>query len=228
MPDPIPPQGSLPTNPGLSASELFAQQQASAQERQAQNVADQKKLQQKAEKGIFKRIYNKTIKKGSLIAFQYNFYKHDPFPLVLVGKLNDWNQFGMIAGLNLHYLTFRYMKYLTTAYCGKNFEYGLIKGNKYIVNSYRSYKKDGRRRVQVLDCDFLNGVLKTARSFKPSELEAIRQEVQRQLRAKMHPTADEFAQKYQDAVYKQSHKDYNIGKAQPDGRTSPYGTNPPQ
>jgi len=224
--DPIQPQGSIPTTPGLSPSDLVAQQASAAQDRQQQNIQDQQKLQKRAEQGIFRRVYNKSIKKGSLIAFQYNYYKHDPFPLVLVGKLDDWNVPGMLAGLNLHYLTFRYMKYLTTAFCGKNFGYGLIKGNKYIVNAYRSYKKQGRRQVQVLDCEFLNGVLKTARSFKPSELEAIRQEVQKQLKERMHPTPDQFAQKYQEAIFKQSHKNYNTGKEAPHGNANPDNVTP--
>ena len=232
MPDPLPPQGTQPiqpqgTNPtqtGLSPADLMAKQQAQQSQLQGQNLIDQQKLQKNAEKGIFRRVYNKTIKPGSLIAFQYSFYKHDPLPLVLVGKLNDWNKLGMIAGLNFHYLTYRYMKYLVETYCGKNFNYHLIKGNKYIVNAYRSYKKEGRKNVKVMDCDFLNSVLKTARSFKPSEVEAIRQEVQRQLREKMHPTAEQFAKQYQEAIYKQPHKDYNIGKEQPDARLSPKGT----
>ena len=225
MPDPIPPQG---TQPGLTAADLLAQQQARQADLQSQNLANQQQLQKKAEKSIFRRIYNKSIRPGSLIAFQYDRWKHDPFPLCLVGKLNDWNKPGMIAGLNLHYLTFRYMKYLAQAFCGKNFNYHLIKQNQYIVNSYRSYKKEGRKNVRVLDCDFLNAVLKTARSFKPEEVEAIRQEVQRQLREKMHPTAEQFAKQYQESIYKQSHKDYNIGRSQPDARYNPTNVTSPE
>ena len=225
MPSPIQPQG---TTPGLSAADLKANQAAQAQARQTQANLEQQKLQQQSEKGVFRRIYDKSIKRGSLIAFQYNYYKHDPFPLCLVGKMWGGKQAGMVSGLNLHYLTFRYMKQLVDTFCGKNFHYGLIKGNQYIVNSYRSYKKDGRRQVKVLDCDFLNGVLKTARSFKPNEVEAIRKEVQRQLKEKMHPTAKQFAKEFQNTIYNQPHRDYNIGKAQPDGRFNPTDITPPE
>jgi len=218
MPDSIQP---IPATKGLSPAELVAQQQTIQQQNQVQSDLDQQKAQKAAEKGVFRRIYNKTIQKGSLIAFRYTFYKHDFSPLVLVGKLNDWNQPGMIAGLNLHYLTFRYMKYLTTAFCGKNFSYQQIKGNQYIVNAYRSYKKEGRKSVQTLDCNFLNGVLKTARSFKPNELEAIRQNIQKQLKDKMHQSPEDFAQKYQQMVFDKSHKDYNTGKAYPHGNENP-------
>lgn len=222
MPDPIQP---TPTTPGMSAADMMNAQAQAKQARQLQSNLEQQQLQQKAEKGIFKRVYNKSIKRGSLIAFQYMWYEHDPFPLCLVGKL--WPN-GMISGLNLHYLTFRYMKQLTNTFCGKMFHYGFIKGNQYIVNSYRSYKRDGRKQVKVLDCDFLNGVLKTARSFKPNEIEAIRQEVQKQLKQKMHPTADDFAKQYQEAIYKQPNRDYNIGRAQPDARFNPTDITAPE
>ena len=225
MPAPIPPQG---TNPGLTAQDLIKNQKAAQQANQQIGNSQQQKLQNNADKfkkSIFRKIQDKTIKPGSLIVFRYNFFKNDPAPLCLVGRvgLN-----GMISGLNLHYLTFRYIKQLVQTYCGKNFNYQLIKGNKYIVNSYRSYKREGRKNIQVLDCDFLLGVLGSVRSFKPSELEAIRKSVQKQLQERMHPTAEDVSKQYQQYINPQSHKDFNLNKELPDGRMNPTDLQAPQ
>jgi hypothetical protein len=146
---------------------------------------------------IFRHIYHKTIQRGSLATFQYLHWKHDPYPLVLVsGIYSD----GRVAGVNLHYMTFRYIKYLINQYCGKQFSYPLIKNNNYIYNSFRSYKRDGLRGAKLLDCNFLMTVLGTVRSFKPNEIEAIRQEVQRQLRAKMNPTVEDAAKEFTETI----------------------------
>jgi hypothetical protein len=227
---PVPTPGAIPTQPTLSPQQVVQQQadlRAGNDAQKLQQQADLQKAADKAEKSIFKRIYNKTIKPGSLIVFQYNFYKHDPSPLVMVGRLWSGNQAGMVSGVNLHYLTFRYIKYLVQVFCGKQFSYGLIKGNQYIVNAYRSYKREGRRQVKVLDCEYLMNVLGIARSFKPNEIEAIRKSIQDQLREKMHPNAEQVAKEYQEALRKQSHTDYNIGKTQPDARFNPTNILPP-
>lgn len=233
MPDPNQPNGSIPsqgTTPGLTPDELMAQQTANQQNLQAQNQLDTEKIQKAADaaaKKIFRKVQNTTIKPGVLINFEYNFYKHDFSPLCLVGKVWTVKNPGMVSGLNLHYLTFRYIKYLLNTFCGKNFHYGLIKGNRYIVNAYRSYKKEGRRNVKMVDCGFLNDTLKKARSFKPGELEAMRKEVQRQLKEKMHPNAEQLAKEWQEAIFKQSHKNYNTGRQAPDARFNPDNVLPP-
>jgi len=184
----------------LLPSDLSPDQLRQDAAQRAQDIAQQRQLQQNADratKSIFRRIQNRTIKPGSLVAFQYTFYKHDFTPLCLVGRIHANN---MISGLNLHYLTLNYIKYLVNTFCGKNFSYQAIKGNKYIVNAYRSYKKEGRRQVRLIDCDFLNNTLKVARSFKPGEVEAIRKEVQKQLQQQMHPRAEDIAKEYQEII----------------------------
>lgn len=214
--------GTVGTTPTISNPQQQQQQQQQTQ-RDA-DVARQEALQRSADKSaknIFRRIQNQTIRKGSLISFQYSFYKHDLTPLCLVGKIWTGKYAGMISGLNLHYLTFRYIKYLVNAFCGKNFQYSMIRGDKYIVNAYRSYKREGRKQVKQIDCDFINQTLQKARSFKPGEVEKIRAEVQRQLKEKFHPRADDMAKEYQESIFKQGHKDYNMPKAQPDGRFNP-------
>jgi hypothetical protein len=228
MPPSQPPQGPIGTSPGLTAQDLLNNQQNARQANQQSGEQQQQKLQNNADKfkkSIFKKIQNKTIQPGALIVFRYNFYKHDPSPLCLVGRMG---MNGMLSGLNLHYLTFRYVKQLVQMYCGKNFNYQLIKGNKYIVNAYRSYKREGRKDVQVLDCDFLLGVLGTVRSFKPSELEAIRQSVQKQLQEKMHPTAEDVSKQYQNYVRPQDHTAFGTNKEMPDARMNPNNMQQPE
>lgn len=146
---------------------------------------------------IFRRIYYKSIQRGSLSTFQYLHWKHDPYPLVLCSGIY---QDGRIAGINLHYMTFKYIKYLIQQYCGKQFSYPLIKGNNYIYNAFRTYKKDGVRMTKLLDCNFLLTILGSLRSFNPTEIEAMRQEIQRQLRERMNPTVEETAKEYTETV----------------------------
>lgn len=133
---------------------------------------------------------------GHLFGCQYLFWKHDQKPLVLMtSKYHD----GRIAGLNLHYLTFPYVRWLIQHYCGNNaFRYVTIKGDKYIVNAFRTYKFAGLRRVRGIDCDFLKTVLHSLRSFDPEEIEAMRQEVNKQLRERMNMKADEYSRQHRD------------------------------
>lgn len=147
------------------------------------------KLAFSKQQSVFRRIYYPTIRSGALLTFQYLFYKHDPYPLVLcTGKWAD----GKVAGVNLHYLTFRYMTYLLNQFCGKSFNYQSVKSDKFIRNSFRSYKREGIRNVKLLDCDFLNTMLKQVRSYNPTEIEAMRQYVRKQLEQKLGTTADEL------------------------------------
>lgn len=146
---------------------------------------------------IFRRVYHKTIQKGSLVTYMYLRWQHDPYPLVLCSSIyHD----GKVAGINLHYLTFKYIRYLIKMYCGKAFSYSLIKGNNYIKNAFRTYKRNAIRGAKILDCEFLLTVLGSIRSFNPNEIEKMRQEIQKQLKAKMNPTADDLTQEYQSSV----------------------------
>lgn len=193
-----PPQpGVTPTVPVVGQAEDMIRQQATGAQRRRKTAAEQRQeaLQRmaQAKNPIFRRIYYKTIQSGALTTFQYLHWKHDPYPLVLCsGIYTD----GRVAGVNLHYLTFKYIRYLIQQYCGKAFSYPLIKGNTFIYNAFRTYKRDGIRTAKLLDCNFLMTVLGTVRSFKPSEVEAIRQEIQRQLRARMNQTAEEMSNEY--------------------------------
>jgi hypothetical protein len=140
----------------------------------------------------------KSFSPGFLFSCQYMFFKHDPNPLVLMTKVYPDQR---IAGVNLHYLTFPYVRHLIREYCGKGtFSYQAIKGDRFIANAFRTYKRAGLRGVKAIDCQFLISILGQLRSFNPAEIEAMRKEVQRQLRERINPKADELARQLSQAV----------------------------
>lgn len=140
----------------------------------------------------------KSFAPGFLFGCQYLFFKHDPRPLVLMTRIYQDKK---IAGVNLHYLTFPYMRHLIKNYCGKgNFSYQAIKSDRFIVNAYRCYKRQGLKMVKGIDCNFLIAMLGQLRSFNPEEVEAMRKQVQKQLQEKLNPRATEFAKKYSQII----------------------------
>jgi hypothetical protein len=143
----------------------------------------------------------KPLGKGTLVIAKYDFWKHDPYPLILVSALyNDQR----LAGINLHYLTFKYVKSLVKAYCNnRGFGYHLIKGDKYIVNAFRTYKRAGLKQGKMIDGDFLLNVLGTARSYSPNEVEKIRQHIQQQLRQQINPRANQLTNQLANALKQQ-------------------------
>jgi hypothetical protein len=130
---------------------------------------------------------NQIVKKGSLVSFGYSMWVHDPYPLVIV---TDLSQGTRLRGVNLHYLTFPYIKTLLRTGAGNmGFSYLNIKADPYIVGAFRSYKWQGIRQVKMLDSDFLLTVMATVRSFDPSQVAAIRQAVQEQISREVNPRA---------------------------------------
>ncbi len=149
----------------------------------------------------FRRIYYKTIQSGSLISSQYMFWKHDPFPLILVTDVNPPKAPNSIRGINLHYLTFRYVKNLLSHYCDKShFGYKFIMHDPYIVNAFRTYKRTGLRKIQMLDCEGISKELNVRRSFNPQELKEIKKQIRQQLRKQVNPSAAELAKQYIEMI----------------------------
>lgn len=130
------------------------------------------------------------VGKGSLVTFNYTFFVHDPYPLVVVTDVFPGN---VMRGVNLHYLTFPYIKALIRS-SNPAFSYQNIKGDQYIVNAFRSYKWHGIRQIKKLDSDFILTVMATARSFDPNEIQAIRQSVKDQINMQMNPRASDLSQ----------------------------------
>lgn len=141
----------------------------------------------------FRAIYFKSVQKGSLINFQYLYYRQDPTPLVLVTSVYSD---GRIAGVNLHYLTYRYIKNLTKSFCNdRTFSYQKIKGNTFLYNSFRTYKKSGVKSIKLLDCEILNKAMEVSRStnFTESELRAIQNDIKAQVKAYQNPSANQLS-----------------------------------
>lgn len=138
---------------------------------------------------------NPIVARGSLITFNYLWHKpgHDPSPLVLVTDVNYRGFY--LRGLNLHYLTFPVIKKLLFPGPGQSvcdspqITYQYIKGNDYIVSSFRQYKKNGIESLKKLNCEFIVNALAISRSFDPNEIEAIRKSVREQIRRMANPQA---------------------------------------
>lgn len=140
---------------------------------------------------------NPAIGRGSLVNFNYLFYKagHDPSPLVLITDV--WAEY--IRGINLHYLTFPVIKKMIYPGPGISvcdnpiFTYQYLKNNptagQYILRAFRQYKRNGIDSLKKLDCDFIANSLAISRSFDPNEIEAIRQSVREQINRLMNPQA---------------------------------------
>lgn len=184
----------VPTIGQVGQVPIVSQVGQSNQPQAQQTPAQQPVIKQEP---VFRNVQQNSIVKGSLATFQYLRWKHDPRPLILCSSIyHD----GKIAGINLHYLTFKYIRYLLKMYCGKSFSYQLIRGNNYIKNAFRTYKRLGVAGVKVIDCQFLLSVLGSIRSFNPNEIEKMRQEIQRQLRQKVNPTAEDMTNDYESVV----------------------------
>ena len=141
-------------------------------------------------KGIAANQYGpsvKTIGKGSLVNFNYRFFKHDPSPLIIVTDIFRDH----IRGVNLHYLTLPFVKKILSANCDNtSFSYFMIKNDRYVVDSLRTYKRLGVANARSLDCSFLKIILASVRTFNPAEVEAMRQYVREQIRRQVVPKAE--------------------------------------
>lgn len=137
---------------------------------------------------LFKQTaVNSEVTKGSLITFNYLNWIHDPYPLLIVTDIVPGTR---LRGVNLHYLTFNYIKGLLRNSCeNRGFSYSNIRNDKYIVDAFRSYKWQGVRTVKKLDCNFLLTVMATVRSFDPSQVKQIRENIQQQLNRQVTPKA---------------------------------------
>ena len=172
-------------------------------------------FQQKSNNLPFKKTTYKTLGRGALASFSYLYWKHDPSPLCIVTDVFA----DRIRGVNLHYLTYRYMKGILGNYCGKqDFSYRYIMHDNFAVNAFRTYKKQGIQQLKILDCDIINNALMQVRSFNPKELDAIRQEIEKQLQAQLNPTAENLAKQYQQEILTPRGDQGFMPLAQPCGR----------
>jgi len=146
--------------------------------------------------GLFQSVQNQQqqasnyLNKGRLITFNYSRWIHDPYPLLI---LTDVIPNVRIRGINLHYLTFPFVKTMLQTGCtSPQFSYQNVKGNPYIVGAFRSYKWQAIRQVRYLDCQFILAVMATVRSFDPSQVQAIRRAVQEQIQQYSQPNVTQL------------------------------------
>jgi hypothetical protein len=131
---------------------------------------------------------NPFMAKGSLVTFRYSFWVHDPVPLVIV---NDFASGYRMRGINLHYLTFPYVRNLVSRLGSGGFSYQSIKGDAYISSSFRTYKWAGISQVKIFDSQFVLKMMAVSRTFDPYQIRAIRQSVEQQLQQQTLPKAEE-------------------------------------
>ncbi len=136
---------------------------------------------------------NNNIIRGSLIIFNYSFWKNDPRPLVIV---TDYNLNGKMRGINLHYLTYPYIKNILNIASNSQggFSYNNIKNDSYITNSFRSYKWNGISQIKKFDLAFINKMIDNARGFDPTQIQSIRQSVNQQMQQEYVQGADQLTQ----------------------------------
>jgi len=125
--------------------------------------------------------------KGSIISFHYIGQRigkmiHDPYPLLLVSDIYS----DAIRGVNLNYLTVPYVKNMINKFLDKPFAYALIKGDNYLTEAFRTYKRNGIGQLRIMDSEFLRGVAAVSRSLAPNELDQIRMQVEEMLKYQMN------------------------------------------
>ena len=142
-------------------------------------------------------IVGNTVTKGSLISFEYpkSFSTipniiHDPRPMLIVTDVWEPNY---IRGLNLHYLTFPYIKKILETWGGnQGFSYYNIKADQYVALSFRMYSLKGVIRPKRLDVEWLQTVLKSVRTFDVGEIEKIKSTIEQQIKARLQVKAKEL------------------------------------
>lgn len=143
-------------------------------------------------------IGGSLITKGTLVSFDYpQSYAmipniiHDVRPMIIVTDI--WKP-NWIRGVNLHYLDFKYVRWLLTNYGGNpNFSYSHIAADKYyMAKAFRMYAWKGVKRPRKLDTEWLKQVLTQVRSFDPGEVEKIRATIQKQIQTRLQAKAKEL------------------------------------
>lgn len=134
---------------------------------------------------------NLIARTGGLISFNYTFWQHDPYPLLII--IDNTPGRDKISGINLHYLTFRDIKDLIARAGKMGFSYRSVADSRTFKDSYRSYKRIGVRQMKILEPSYLLGVMGMVRSYDPADVQVIRRQVQEQLKSQINPKAGQVA-----------------------------------
>jgi hypothetical protein len=79
--------------------------------------------------------------------------------------------------------------------CRTGFNYQNVKPYEYIVDAYRTYKRNGLKNLKVLDCDLILRSMSVSRSIDPQESEAIRENVKDQISKLINNSVQDMIQK---------------------------------
>jgi hypothetical protein len=138
----------------------------------------------------------RPVGRGSLISFSYpqswathRNIIHDPTPVVLITDI--WPKY--LRGVNIHYLTFPYVKKLLQGNIGNpNYSYYQVKPDRYIAEAFRMYNRAGITQLKQVDSDFILKLLNIARSWNPAEIEAMKQQIRIQIQQRLQMKADQM------------------------------------
>jgi hypothetical protein len=142
-------------------------------------------------------VVGNSVSKGSLISFEYPVSYaakinkiHDKKPMLIVTDVWAPNY---IRGLNLHYLTFPYMKKILETWVGnQGFSYSNIKADRYVATAFRMYSLAGVVNPKRLDSEWLKTVLQSVRSFDAGEVEKIKSSIEQQINNRLQIKAKEL------------------------------------
>jgi hypothetical protein len=177
--------------------------------------------------GLFVPATNsEPIRPGSLISFKYpaSLAKvptaiHDPSPMVIITDIRPT----YIRGVNLHYLTVPYIKeFLLRNAQNPGFNYAMsVKPDRYLADAFRMYYFKGMQQKRRLDMKFLMQLLTAVRSFSPTELERVRNELKQQIQSRLQIKAAELN------TYTEWQKQQGKQQMQPPQMMQQPPTNPP-
>jgi hypothetical protein len=139
-----------------------------------------------------------NVGRGSLISFYYpmsmakdgNYQIRDVKPMLIITHIGQ----RYIYGVNLHYLALPFLRTVVLNHGGDSgFSWrSRVKADGYMADAYRMYVRRGIQRPKVLDIDWLKKVLYEIQSFDPSQLKAIRDNIQKQIQQRLQAKADQL------------------------------------
>lgn len=135
-------------------------------------------------------LYGSPATRARVVAFQYRYYKHDPYPVILTTGLTlD----GRIGGLNLHYLTFPVFRALLNQWAGNpGFGYLIVKSLPQIKFAFRTYDLSGVQMAKEIDWRAAMTALSVVRNYSPQEVQAIRNAIDQQILSRRPELLDEL------------------------------------
>lgn len=147
-------------------------------------------------------VNNINSPSGSVVSFYYQYYKHDPYPVVMV---TDIYAGYLVRGLNLHYLPFPIFRELLNTW-GDNraFSYFAIKNQNLIKSAFRSYKTYGILGAKKINWKSILAMISIIRNYSPQEIDSIRNAVEQQVMSRQPEILNEIFGNIYNQINQQS------------------------